>query len=462
MNSFIKFLIFSIVLILSTKIARAQDSDKTISITVSGSGKTQDEAKQSALRSAIEQSFGTFISSKTEILNDQLVTDQITSITNGNIQSFLILNESQLPDGSWAVTLKVIVSISKLTSFVESKGVAIEIKGSLFALNIKQELLNEEAEKNVIFELVSLLHKNLQKSFDYEIKSSTPKSIDNSNEYFEFPIEVSVIANKNIDFCEDYFTKTLIAISLTKEEIKNYQSLNKKVYPINYRSKTFYLRKEISVNDLLIINKWQYYTRLFTIKSGDLEITNGLNSESTCIIHTLWDGDRGLYGPRYSYDPFFFPKAGKIACKFYLKEKLSLKQIEQMTEFKVNPMTIGLIEINHGGFVLYEKNGHGLVASIRSIREEFKNKSFERFIDFFNNFNLNGFSDWRLPSEEEYDLITSLKRSRYHLFQYPELETDLYFSYDKFDKPYAYFSFYDKKHQLTRFDSFYAIPVRSF
>ena len=145
MNSFIKFLIFSIVLILSTQIARAQDSDKTISITVSGSGKTQDEAKQSALRSAIEQSFGAFISSKTEILNDQLVTDQITSVANGNIQSFLILNESQLPNGSWAVTLKVIVSISKLTSFVESKGVAIEIKGSLFALNIKQELLNEEA-----------------------------------------------------------------------------------------------------------------------------------------------------------------------------------------------------------------------------------------------------------------------------------------------------------------------------
>jgi len=461
MNSFIKFLLFSIVLILSTQITRAQDSDKTISITVSGSGKTQDEAKQSALRSAIEQSFGAFISSKTEILNDQLVTDQITSVTNGNIQSFSILNESQLPDGSWAVTLKVIVSISKLTNFVESKGVAIEIKGSLFALNIKQELLNEEAEKNVIFELVSLLHKNLQKSFDYEIKSSTPKSIDNSNEYFEFPIEVSVIANKNIDFCEDYFIKTLIAISLTKEEIKNYQSLNKKVYPINYRSKIFYLRKEVSVNDLLIINKWQYYTRLFTIKSGELEITNGLNSESTGIINTFWDGDRGLYGPSRSYDPFFFPKAGKIACKFYLKEKLSLKQIEQMTEFKVNPMTIGLIEINHGGFILYEKNGHGLVASIRNIRggEEVIKKSLEGFT--YNNLNLNGFSDWRLPSEEEYDLITSLKRSRNHLFQYPAGETDLYFSYDKFDKPYFY-SFYDKNHQETRFDSIYAIPVRSF
>jgi hypothetical protein len=111
MISFIKFLLFSIVLILSTQTTRAQDTDKSIAITVIGNGKSQDAAKQSALRSAIEQSFGAFISSKTEILNDQLVTDQITSVANGNIQSFLILNESQLPDGSWAVTLKVIVSI---------------------------------------------------------------------------------------------------------------------------------------------------------------------------------------------------------------------------------------------------------------------------------------------------------------------------------------------------------------
>jgi len=395
-----KSIIITVLFVFIQQIGFAQDADKTVAITVSGSGQTQDEAKESALRSAIVQSFGAFISSKTEILNDQLVTDQITSVSNGNIQSFSILNESQLPDGSWAVTLRAMVSISKLTNFVESKGVAIEIKGSLFALNIKQELLNEEAEKNVIFELVSLLHKNLQKSFDYEIKSSNPKSIDNSNVSFEFPIEVSVIANKNIDFCKDYFIKTLSAISLSKEEVKNYQNLNKKVYPINYLSKIFYLRKEVSVSDLLIINHWQYYTRLFTIKSGAIEITNGLDFKS--------DYDIGLYGPRNSYDPFFFPKADKIACKFYLKEKLSLKQIEQMTEFKVNPMTIGVIEINHGGFVLYEKNGHGLVASLSGLGEDIKNKNLWGIINVCKNLHLNGYSDWRLPTDKEFDLMFRL------------------------------------------------------
>ena len=62
-----------LILIMSLAIsinAFAQDADKTVTLVVSGQGKTQDEAKQVALRSAIEQAFGAFISSKTEIIND--------------------------------------------------------------------------------------------------------------------------------------------------------------------------------------------------------------------------------------------------------------------------------------------------------------------------------------------------------------------------------------------------------
>ena len=75
----------------STKQISKPTTERTITITVSGSGKTQDEAKQSALRSAIEQAFGTFISAKTEILNDQVISDQITSVASGNIQAYDIL-----------------------------------------------------------------------------------------------------------------------------------------------------------------------------------------------------------------------------------------------------------------------------------------------------------------------------------------------------------------------------------
>ena len=136
-------------------ILHAQENSKDVFITASGSGITAEEASQSALRSAIEQAFGAFISSKTEVFNDQIIADQMASVSSGNIKSFEILNQAQLPDKRWAVTLKALVSVDKLTSFVQAKGVEVEIKGGLFALNIKQQMLNEEGEKEAIYNMIS-------------------------------------------------------------------------------------------------------------------------------------------------------------------------------------------------------------------------------------------------------------------------------------------------------------------
>ena len=90
-----KPILIAIFCIFSLQVIHSQE-DKTVTLTVSGTGKTLEESKTNALRSAIEQAFGAFISAKTEILNDNLVKDEIVSVSNGNIQSFEILNESQL------------------------------------------------------------------------------------------------------------------------------------------------------------------------------------------------------------------------------------------------------------------------------------------------------------------------------------------------------------------------------
>jgi hypothetical protein len=234
-------------ILLATTNAFSQTDSKDVSITSSGSGKTLEDAKQAALRSSTEQAFGAFISSKTEMFNDQVVADQMASVSSGNIKSYEVLNESQLPDGSWGVTLKTIVSVDKLTSFVEAKGIAIEIKGGMFALNIKQQLLNEQGEIKAVSEMVGLLHEPMQISFDYVIKSSDPKSLDAESKNWEIPLVVTATTNKNIDFCANYCIKTLAALSLSSEEVTSYQSLNKTVFPvvINYNgvAKTFYLRK---------------------------------------------------------------------------------------------------------------------------------------------------------------------------------------------------------------------------
>lgn len=210
--------------------AYAQD-DKTVTLVVSGQGKTQDEAKQNALRSAIEQAFGTFISSKTEILNDNLVKDEIVSVANGNIQKFEIITEVQLPNGNYASTLKATVSIGKLTSFIESKGFSVEFKGSLLAFNLAQQKLMEESEIKCFENFIKIYSGFLNQIYDYKINSNGNPDASNQNGIL-IPLVVEVKFNSNVDIIKNSLFELLRSVSLDKKTVNNYLDLKISVYPI--------------------------------------------------------------------------------------------------------------------------------------------------------------------------------------------------------------------------------------
>ena len=245
------------------------NNDKTVTITVTGQGKTIDDAKTNALRSAIEQAFGTFISSNTTILNDNLVKDEIVSVTNGNIQKYDVLNETPMTDGSYVTTLKATVSVSKLTSFCESKGVVVEFKGGLFTINIKQQILNEQAEIKAIWETLFLLNPIMNQSFDYTLKTSDPKSLDDKNLNWEIPFTVSVSSNKNIDFVFDYLKNSMKNISLTAQEVENYKSLGKNIFKVKLDNDFYYFRKVESQRAIeLFFEDLPRITRNFIVEDG--------------------------------------------------------------------------------------------------------------------------------------------------------------------------------------------------
>ncbi|NBO25156.1 MAG: hypothetical protein EBU93_08015, partial [Chlamydiae bacterium] len=133
-----------------------QDSEKKVTLIVIGKGESKDEAKKAALRSALEQAFGAFISSKTEIINENITQDELVSISNGNIQSFEEISDTY--DGNlYIITLRVTVSVSKLIPFVSSKGITTEFKGRLFAFNIEQQQFNEQSEVKAISAMCEIL-----------------------------------------------------------------------------------------------------------------------------------------------------------------------------------------------------------------------------------------------------------------------------------------------------------------
>ena len=110
-SKIIILILFSVTLLQSLI---AQD-DKTVTLTVSGSGKTQQEALTSALRNAIEQAFGTFISSNTQILNDNLIKGEIISVSSGNIQEY---KENKYPHYKYSAGKKVYPMIVTLENWL--------------------------------------------------------------------------------------------------------------------------------------------------------------------------------------------------------------------------------------------------------------------------------------------------------------------------------------------------------
>ena len=228
----LKFLL--VILLLNFSSVFSQD-DKTVTLTVSAQGETISEAKQNALRDAIEQAFGAFISSNTEILNDELVKDEIVSVSNGNIQDFEVISEVQLPNGDYATTLKATVSVNKLSAFVESKGVEVEFKGGLLAVNIKQQILNEKNEVKTIENIDNVCRKILDKSYDYEIIRGAPKQAKasaNSSNGWIVPLKIDVKFNENIEQFRDYFYNSVSALSMSESEIQKYQDLGKPTFTI--------------------------------------------------------------------------------------------------------------------------------------------------------------------------------------------------------------------------------------
>ena len=451
--------LFVLVLILFTQqIIFAQDTEKNVEIIVSGSGKTQDEAKQLALRSAIEQAFGVFISSKTEILNDNLVSDQITSIASGNIKSYQVLNESQLPDGSWGVMLKTIVSIDKLTSFVQTKGVEVEVKGGLFALNIKQQILNEQAEVKAVNDMVGLLHEPMQLSFDYEIKIGQPKLIVESKENWGLENEVSVVANKNIDVCANYFIKTLEALGLTSNEIESYNNLNKEIFQINVNykgiTKTIYLRTLNSVKSIFFFSSsWEFYTRLFKVVSN-LESYNGLSLRSKSIENIFYKHLTYYKGSKNRSTTLNFLDSGQIIANYKWTDTMSLSKIESLTSYKVEPL--GVVSFfKQGGYVFYEDSLHILVFNLLHSDQ----------IDWYEakskcaNLSINGFTDWRLPTLEELEIL-------YNMGLYGNTY-DFYWSNSQINNEEVWtcgFMSFSKPFAYTKVEKnmFYVIPVREF
>ena len=176
-------------------------AQKDVELIATGDGTTKQQATLSALRSALEQTYGAIVSSNTKILNDELVKDEIVSISTGIVKKYTCLEEKEL-GGKWFVVVKAIVSTQKLITYAQSKGASVELAGATFAANERLKKLNEKNARIAFRNISEMQFQIIPSCLDFKITNvEEPRQYGGLNDglyYVNFNIEVWLNANASL------------------------------------------------------------------------------------------------------------------------------------------------------------------------------------------------------------------------------------------------------------------------
>lgn len=222
-----KLMSFVWMCLMSISMLSAQGVEE-VTLVVSGDGATKEEATHVALRSAIEQAYGTFVSANTAILNDSLVKDEIVTVSSGNIQKYTELAYMQLENGKSYVSLQATVSLTKLVKYAQSKGAECEFAGATFGANVKLYELNKANSEKALQNVLTVL-RNTDDLFDYVLEMGEPR-ITNEGKAADIPYTIYLYANQNTANFYNYMNATLKAISYTREQIRPFEEMGYKFY----------------------------------------------------------------------------------------------------------------------------------------------------------------------------------------------------------------------------------------
>lgn len=208
-----KVLLF-IAVIFFTAATFAQDE---VTLTVIGTGENEEKATLQALRSAIEQTFGAFVSANTTILNDEIVQDQVVSISTGNVTKYEKNAVVTLPNGHVSVSLNATIAINKLISYAQSKGAKAEFAGATYATNAKLLRLKIQSIEKACEILVQQLEHISQEMFDFELTLGKYQLV---SDMYTFDCVVDIYPNIASHNFRSLYMSTMKEFKLNESEIE--------------------------------------------------------------------------------------------------------------------------------------------------------------------------------------------------------------------------------------------------
>ena len=227
------FKIINVILFLTVITFPLQAEDLTLNVT--GIGATKSEAIQDAQRNALRTSYGEFVSTNLTVLNNQLTKNETINLVSGTIKDFVLLSES-INDFAEPpiieVLLKVTVNRGQLVSFAKAIGDDVQVQGSLFGAEIRQQEMNK---KNEVIALEHLFTKAKQMSsfFDYELQVGTPQQSKLNTENYVVDNLLILKPNKNYTNLTNTVRDTIQQISMDGKEREKFDELNVPFYKLD-------------------------------------------------------------------------------------------------------------------------------------------------------------------------------------------------------------------------------------
>ena len=198
----------------------SQNNEKTVVLVADGSGNTKEEATKNALRNAIDQAFVTFVSANTKVLDDELIKDEIVTVSTGNIKTYKELSSIKT-DGGYEVSVQATVSIDQLTKFAQGKGMQTELAGASFVMNMKMRELNKKNECTAIQHMIEkakvIANNGL---FDYKLEIGEPQLLVEGK--YAIKIKLLICENDNTKSFYDFIYQTLGSLTLSEKEALEY------------------------------------------------------------------------------------------------------------------------------------------------------------------------------------------------------------------------------------------------
>ena len=206
-----------------------------VTLVVKGIGDSKATAIIDAQRNALRASYGEFVSNNLTTLDNELTKNETVNLVSGTIQDSKLLSESE-DDFSVPpiieVLMKITVNKGKLVSFAKAIGDNVEIQGSLFGAEIKQQEINKNNELTAMEHLAKKAE-TMSTFFDYEITVQSPKrSPVIQDEYFIYS-SMSLTTNQNYKNLTSTVLNTLSQVAMKPDEIEKYKELGTPLYRLD-------------------------------------------------------------------------------------------------------------------------------------------------------------------------------------------------------------------------------------